>query len=141
MIVLWFVLGILIAFGIARYNESNKLFWQLTLAFVLGYALTVMCTRTFGNEESDKNPTQVLPTQVQSMVSGSAIYLFGNTVDMQSSKVTASTLVSQVYTPALHGENVTLSEVFGRTRDQPIEIKTEPPELCLTKVSLTHHDG
>lgn len=141
MIVLWFVLGILLAFGIARYNESNKLFWQLTLAFILGYAATVMCTRTFGNEKSNENNTQVLSTQGSSFAPNSIIYLFGNTTGMTSSKVTASIPVSQMYALKTREVNITLSEVFGRTRDQPIEILTKPPELCLMKDFSTLHDG
>lgn len=141
MIVLWFVLGILIAFGIARYNESNKLFWQLLLAFILGYSVTVMCTRTFGDDKkSDTNAMQVSPTQVHSVVLGNVKYLLEKAIDMQPMEVTAPTLVSQVYIPA-RIKNVTRSEVFGRTRDQPLEALTKPPELCLTKGSLTHHDG
>lgn len=38
MILIYFVLGFLLALGIARYNQSNKLFWTLFMSFVLGIA-------------------------------------------------------------------------------------------------------
>ena len=38
MILTYFVLGLLLAFGIARYNQSNKLFWTLFMSFILGIA-------------------------------------------------------------------------------------------------------
>lgn len=138
MILLWFVLGMLLAFAIARYNKSNKLFWQLALSFVLGYALTVMYTRTFSERSSD-NLTQVCPTQVPVVTSGNTLYLLTDACDMTSVKVTAFEPVSQVYTPT-ECEGVAISsEVFGRTRDQPILTITQPPE-CLTKVISTLHD-
>lgn len=140
MILLWFVLGILLAFAIARYNESNKLFWQLMLAFVLGYAATVMCTRTFDEEgRSSVNLTQVYPTQVPVIMPNSKIYFLNGMCDVATTKVTASEPVSQDITPVLYKIGIVPSEVFGRTRDQPIVTLTQPPE-CLTKVFSTHHD-
>lgn len=138
MILLWFTLGVLLVYGIARYNKSNKLFWQLTLSFILGYAATVMCTRTFG-ERSSKNLTQVCPTQAPTMASGSIVYLLAGVDGLAPLKVTAFKPVSQVYTPEKCEKTAIPSEVFGRTRDQPILTITQPPE-CLTKVISTLHD-
>lgn len=140
MILLWFVLGILLAFGIARYNESNKLFWQLAISFVLGYAATVMVTRTInGSEQSSENLVQVCPTQMPTVVSGSDIvYLLAGTATAPK-KVTALESVVQVSTSEEREVSAILSKVFGRTRDQPLLTLTQPPE-CLTKVISTLHD-
>ena len=128
MILLWFALGTLLAYGIARYNESNKLFWQLFLAFVLGFTATVVCNRAFHSEErSNDNLTQVCPTQVLYVVQGNAYY--PTRIDITTPlKVTGSELVSQDITPVLNEVEVASSEVFGRTRDQPIQTIIQPPE-------------
>ncbi len=139
MIVLWFIIGILLAFGIARYNESNKLFWQLTLAFTLGYAVTVMCTRTFGGDDNNQNLTQVCSPQ-ESVVVGVLPALFQTAYNMIHVKVTASNPVSQIYTPDTREIEIVMSEVYGRTRDQPQGKPIKPPELCLAKVISTLHD-
>lgn len=34
MALFWFICGILLILGIARYNESNKLFWILLVSFI-----------------------------------------------------------------------------------------------------------
>lgn len=140
MILLWFVLGILLAFGIARYNESNKLFWQLAVSFILGYAATVMVTRTInGSERSSENLVQVCPTQMPTVVSGSnTVYLLADTA-LAPTKVTALESAVQAFTPEEHEVSAILSKVFGRTRDQPILTLTQPPE-CLAKVISTLHD-
>ena len=140
MILLWFVIGILLAFGIARYNESNKLFWQLVLAFVLGYATTVMIDRSVnGRERSSVNLVQVCPTQMPNVVSGSSIvYLLADTA-VAPTKVTALESVVQESTPDKHENDTIPSMVSERTRDQPIQIIIQPPE-CLQKDTLIHHD-
>lgn len=140
MILLWFILGIALAFGIARYNESNKLFWQLMLAFILGYAVTVMCTRTFnGNERSNESFVQVCPTQAPIIAASTNAYLFSIANSMAQVKVTDLELVSQDFTPVQNEADVISSEVFERTRDQPNVKLIQPPE-CLVKVILTHRD-
>lgn len=61
MILVYFVLGIILAFVIARYNESNKLFWILLTSFMLGITggtIWYKCT----NKEVKKNLTMT-PTQ------------------------------------------------------------------------------
>jgi len=137
MILLWFLFGIALAFGIARYNESNKLFWTLAVAFLLGFAGTKMVLNSSSDEQSNGCPTQVCPTH--GPINAGACTLFQTAINLVASKVTDSNHVSKVYTPEEATTNVTLSEVFGRTRDQPLTL-IKPPELCLVKNILTLHD-
>lgn len=140
MILLWFFFGILLAFGIARYNESNKLFWQLAVSFIIGYATTVMVTRTInGSERSSENLVQVYPTQMLTVAPGSDITYQLTGITATPTKVTALKSAVQVFMPEEHKISTISSKVFGRTRDQPISIITQPPE-CLTKVIQTLHD-
>lgn len=138
MILFWFILGIALIFGIARYNESNKLFWTLAFAFVMGFAGTKMVLQTVnGDEQSNScNVTCVYSTQLPNTVSMVAILdeLFEEPVD-----VTDPNAVSRIYTQETL-TNVTLSKVIGRIRDQPLLTLIKPPELCLQKDFLTLHD-
>jgi len=140
MILLWFILGIALAFGIARYNESNKLFWTLLFAYVMGFAGTKMVLQaTDGNEQSDVKTVQMYPTQMPSIAEGLTVP-FQTAISMVPVKVTALESVVQELPSDLHDVNITLSKVSERTRDQPILTLIKPPELCLQKDFLTLHD-
>lgn len=130
MSVLIFIFGILLALGIARYNESNKLFWQLTLCFVTAYAVTVLIQRITSSNENGTGLVQVnCPTQMPTVVSTSSLYyLLPDTTGTAPVKVTALDSVVQDITPKLYKNDTVLSMVFGRTRDQPILTLTQPPE-------------
>lgn len=62
MILLWCLLGISLAFGIARYNQSNKLFWILFTSFVIGIAGASVYNK-LTNDQSETESVQVCPTQ------------------------------------------------------------------------------
>lgn len=140
MILLWFILGMLLIFAIARYNESNKLFWTLLFSFVMGFAGTKMITSNHhGYEQGNDDLTQVYPTQV--LLAKTTDYKFVNVMDdLMPKKVTASKPVSQGFTPVFSENSIALGEVFGRTRDQPLLTLIKPPELCLMKAFSTLHD-
>lgn len=138
MILLWFISAIALAFAIARYNESNKLFWTLAIAFLMGFAGAKMVfNNTSSNEKGNSNLTQVCPTQTP--MDASATTLFQVAANMAATKVTDSNSVSKVYTPEPSEISIAPSEVFGRTRDQPLTL-IKPPELCLVKNFSTLHD-
>ena len=117
MTTLWFLLGVALIFIIARYNESNKLFWILFLSFIMGFAgAKMLLDSTSSDEQSNGNLTQVCPTQVP--FDGIATTLFVISANLAASKVTDSNPVSQE-TPEQCETDITLSKVFGKTRDQP----------------------
>ena len=138
MILLWFILGIAIIFCIARYNESNKLFWQLLLAFILGFSVTKMVLQVNSETKSNETLVQVCPTQVSAAQTWAMIAY--NACVKELKVVTARSSVSQDYTPVLHESNIIHSKICGRVRDQPQKVITNPPELCSTKDFLTLHD-
>ena len=140
MILLWFFIGILIILGIARYNESSKLFWTLLISYVMGFAGTKMVYDiTSSDEQSNVNLTQVYSTQAKSTTLNTAMYSITNVTSNDEVMVTAFKPVSQNTLFASNENYVILSEIFGRTRDQP-QILIKPPELCLQKDFLTLHD-
>ena len=138
MILLWFFVGILIIFAIARYNESNKLFWLFLLSYVMGFAGTKMVYDTFsGDKQSNDNLVQVSSTQVMSTALSTATYFITDNKVDDNTMVTAFKPVSQGISPTIHKVDVTLSEVFGRTRDQPQSAQIKPPEYLETEVVNT----
>lgn len=141
MILLWFLFGIALIFIIARYNESNKLFWTLLFAYVMGFAGTKMVYEIHhGNEQDDVNVMQVYSTQTPTTTLSTLSYYITSDLSEVNNVVTAHTSVGQGIVPATYDINIILSEVFGRTRDQPQLTLLKPPELCLQKVISTHHD-
>ena len=142
MILLWFMLGILLIFVMARYNESNKLFWQLLFSFVIGFAGAKMVLDTIhSDEKSNDHLTQVCPTQVPTTSLSTLSYYITSDTFEADNVVTAQKPVSQGITPVLSEMKATPSEIFGRTRDQPKITLIKPPELCLVKDFSTHHDA
>jgi hypothetical protein len=138
MILLWFFVGILIIFAIARYNESNKLFWLFLLSYVMGFAGTKMVYDTFsGDKQSNDDLVQVSSTQVMSTALSTATYFITDNKVDNNTMVTAFKPVSQGISPTIHKVDVTLSEVFGRTRDQPQSAQIKPPEYLETEVVNT----
>lgn len=138
MILLWFFVGILIIFAIARYNESNKLFWVFLLSYVMGFAGTKMVYDTFsGDKQSNDDLVQVSSTQVMSTALSTATYFITDNKVDDNTMVTAFNPVSQGISPTIHKVDVTLSEVFGRTRDQPQSAQIKPPEYLETEVINT----
>lgn len=134
MVLLWFVLGIVLAFGIARYNESNKLFWTLLFSFVMGFAGTKMVLdSTSSKEKNNSNLTQVCSTQMQKTTLSTITYYITNDMSKAENVVTAQQSVSQGYTPATCETDVVLSKISGRTRDQPQLTLIKPPEIWQNK--------
>lgn len=138
MTLIWFFLGILLALGIARYNESNRLFWGLTIAFLFGYASAVMVSRCSVKENDLISTTQLNPTQ-ESYVPCTTLDISDVDSDMTASKVTASFPVSQEEC-VICGKRIVHRDVLRRTRDQPVPTTPKPPELWYQKDSLTRHD-
>ena len=64
----WFLLGIVIIFGIAKYNESNKLFWVLLVSFIGSFTMASVVISTT-SENKDQTTKVYCPTQGSSNVS------------------------------------------------------------------------
>ena len=125
MVLLWFILGILLIFAVARYNESNMLFWTLLFSLTIGFAGAKMVLDiNHGNEqESNISNVQVNPTQVSTTSPSAILYCVMEELVESNNVVTAQKPVGQGTMPVVNETDVILSEIFGRTRDQPQIIK------------------
>ena len=121
-----FILGILIILGIARYNESNKLFWTLFTAYTLGFAVTKLVYDNFNkNEQSQQSLNQAYPTQGLLAMDNAFICIDENV--SYTTTETTSNPVGQVNMPDYIEDCSTLSYVPGVTQGLYLHILPNPP--------------
>lgn len=121
-----FVLGIILICGIARYNESNKLFWTLLTAYVLSFTVGTIAYNAFrGEKESQTMLNKACPTQ-GSIDMQSAICYSDNMYYLTPVKET-SALVSKVSMPCYVEQLCTLSDVSGVTQGIYLHNLPNPP--------------
>lgn len=117
MTLLAFIATIGVISAIARYNESDKLFWQLLVSFVGAYAAVTVATKLLGEEKQnevvmiEKAPMQALesmPTLYASVVTDNSLATRG---EKSPKPVGKDMLLSQ--------SNNILSEVHRKARGQP----------------------
>lgn len=127
-----FILGLLIILFIARYNESNKLFWQLLVAFVLCFAATKIVYNTFfaEKEQSELSLNQAYPTQglIATLDTNKCLFTNGSCL---ATVVETQNLVSQDYTPEFVERTNTLSDVAGVTQRINIHVLPNPPNSTI----------
>ena len=126
MTLLMFFLGILIILGIARYNESNKLFWTLFTAYTLGFAGTKLVYDSFHEkEQSQQSLNQAYPTQGLLAMDNAFVCIADNI--SYTTTETTSNPVSQANTPGYIEDCHTLSYVPGVTQGLYLHILPNPP--------------
>ena len=118
MTILLFLLGIIAVTLIARYNESNALFWKLLIAFLCGMAVAGLYNKLTSEEKNEETLTQqVCPMQSSFSVLSPFEDLLASMSEENAEDVCRAS-AGQVSTPA-YGEIFVQSEVSGHTRDQP----------------------
>ena len=121
-----FIFAVLLALGIARYNESNKLFWTLT-CFILGIACTKVVYDTFSEkEQSEQSLNQAYPTQGL-LPTANTFVLFNNADSYTTDVKVTSKPVGQAITPDYIEPLFTLSNVSGATQGLTLHILPNPP--------------
>ena len=140
MTFIWFIFGIALITLIARYNESNALFWKLFLSFILGIAVASLVTKcNSNNERNEEVLAQVSPMQVSDCMPSNALYLLAD-IDNPMSTNESSNPVGKVQTSVTNENFFISSEVLANSRDQP-RFNSKPPERCLVKSILIRLSG
>lgn len=140
MTFIWFIFGIALITLIARYNESNALFWKLFLSFILGIAVASLVTKcNSNNEQNEEVLAQVSPMQVSDCMPSNALYLLAD-IDNPMSTNESSNPVGKVQTSVTNENFFISSEVLANSRDQP-QLNSKPPERCLVKSILIRLSG
>ena len=121
-----YLLGILIILGIARFNESNKLFWILFTTYTLGFAGTKMLQGVFSDKKQNEvSLNQAYPTQGLPAMDNALVCIVDNISD--ATLETMSNPVGQANTPD-YVENIpTLSYVHGVTHGLYLHMLANPP--------------
>lgn len=139
MVLLWFLLAFMMAFLIGRYNESNKLFWQLVLSFAIGISGAYVVERSFFNEEEKDVIEHVNSHPTQGLSSSSVFGLLAELTETTPSSEN-SNLVNSVNVDY----NTSLSNIIVDVDGDINRITSNPPiKLCLkhflTPVDLHKH--
>jgi hypothetical protein len=126
-----FVLGIAIILGIARYNESNKLFWILFTTFTLGFAGTKAIIDSFGGKgQSEKSLNQAYPTQGLDLASDTCMCFLADEPMKTNVKVTSKP-VGQANTPEYVERIYTSSNVQMVTPGLYLHNLANPPNSVI----------
>lgn len=102
---------------IARYNESDSLFWKLAVAFIGSFMAAKVVTTVIDSKEQNKVVViNELPTQVQQSISCTP-YALAEISLLATRKVKTSKPVSK--DSVIKSNDSILSEVFVSARGQP----------------------
>lgn len=113
-----FCLVLLAIAAIARYNESNKLFWTLLVPFLVGFAVLSMTKKSYGKQE-EKVVMQQNPTQVAALAPDAFMYLLAGDSSKAPKKETSKPASQD--SVALNSNHASSSEIAIKTRDQPTD--------------------
>lgn len=98
MALFWFICGILLICAIARYNESDKLFWTLLVSFVGAFAAASVIIAICNDDHKENVVTNVSPTQLYVSTPNADALLAGVSCDTTyDAPLYASDAVSQDY--------------------------------------------
>lgn len=112
-----FCLTVVIIYGIARYNESNKLFWTLLTPFLLGFAVWTMTHKESTPQQEEITVLQNNPTQAAALTPDTYMYLLTGDSTNATKKATSHP-VGQDST-ALPDSALSTGKIAVKTRDQP----------------------
>lgn len=134
MTLLWCIFAIIVAMGISRYNQSNKLFWVLVISFLAGIAGVAVFGKmsSKGLHVKKDKLVQVCPTQGVSDVSDYINPLAGT--DQILTECYKPNLVSKDYIPATNEQSMLNKCAIPTVSPPP---KTKLPCLPI----LIPHDG
>ena len=126
MILTLFLIGIILIALIARYNESNKLFWTLLTAYTLSFAVTKMMLPSSSEQKDETTLLQTHPTQGIVVTPGTFMYLLPeDTAIIHEGKLSNPVGKDTVY--ASEKESLILSKITTTARDQPVHMLPNPP--------------
>ena len=121
MTLFWFLAGLGVCIGIARYNEDDSLFWKLFISFIGAFtAATVVKTQleSENQEKVVKVEKATIPTQVlQSTPSTINFYSLADVSQAATKREKSPKPVSK--DSLINKNDSSLSKVFGSIRGQP----------------------
>lgn len=111
-----FSLIVLVIAAVARYNESNKLFWTLLTPFIVAFAVTKMIQKDSSPKQDETVTLQVSPTQSPVLTSDAFKYLLAGDSVLETKKETSPS-VGKDTIPA-ENDTIIRSKATSKIRDQ-----------------------
>lgn len=111
-----FSLIVLIIAAVARYNESNKLFWTLLTPFVVAFAVTKMIQKDSSPKQDETVTLQVSPTQSPVLTSDAFMYLLAGDSVQETEKTTSPSVGKD--TIPVENDTIIPSKATTKIRDQ-----------------------
>ena len=111
-----FSLIVLIVGAIARYNESNKLFWTLLTPFIVAFAVTKMIQKDSSPKQDETVTLQVSPTQSAVLTSDAFKYLLAGDSVSGTKKATSPSVGKD--TIPVENDTIIRSKATSKIRDQ-----------------------
>lgn len=111
-----FSLIVLIIAAVARYNESNKLFWTLLTPFVVAFAVTKMIQKDSSPKQDETVTLQVSPTQSPVLTSDAFMYLLAGDSVQETKKATSPSVGKD--TIPVENDTIIRSKATSKIRDQ-----------------------
>lgn len=111
-----FSLIVLIIAAVARYNESNKLFWTLLTPFIVAFAVTKMIQKDSSPKQDETVTLQVSPTQSAVLTSDAFMYLLAGDSVSGTKKATSPSVGKD--TIPVENDTIIRSKATSKIRDQ-----------------------
>lgn len=111
-----FSLIVIIIGLVARYNESNKLFWTLLTPFVVAFAVTKMIQKDSSPKQDETVVLQASPTQSPVLTSDTFMYLLAGDSVQETTKATSTSVGKD--TTLAESDTIIPSKATSRIRDQ-----------------------
>ena len=111
-----FSLIVLIIAAVARYNESNKLFWTLLTPFVVAFAVTKMIQKDSSPKQDETVTLQVSHTQSAVLTSDAFKYLLAGDSVSATKKETSPSVGKD--TIPVENDTIIRSKATSKIRDQ-----------------------
>ena len=111
-----FSLIVLIIAAVARYNESNKLFWTLLTPFVVAFAVTKMIQKDSSPKQDETVTLQASPTQSAVLTSDAFMYLLAGDSVSGTKKATSPSVGKD--TIPVENDTIIPSKATSKIRDQ-----------------------
>ena len=111
-----FSLIVLVIAAVARYNESNKLFWTLLTPFIVAFAVTKMIQKDSSPKQDETVTLQVSPTQSAVLTSDAFMYLLAGDSVSGTKKATSPSVGKD--TIPVENDTIIPSKATSKIRDQ-----------------------
>nr|DAS39445.1 MAG TPA: hypothetical protein [Caudoviricetes sp.] len=134
-----FILGLVAIFCISRYNESNRLFWTLLVAYVSGFTAARIITESFEGNKDKVCKISVKSTQLSNGLSKPLFSVTDNSNDALEIIQNAVSKTNNIDILAYNVESLPKILNSSRLLKPPNKISTRTTIRCPYK-EIKYHD-